>query len=138
MTRLGLLAVLIVGTGLSLVSQALRFEVASIKPAPKDIAVPTGAPAPDRFYRSNIELLNLINYAFDMRAFRIFGAEGWASTDEWEVSAKADRPLNLAEMRAMVRQLMADRFGLKIHRETRELPIYHLVVARDDKRLARR
>jgi uncharacterized protein (TIGR03435 family) len=135
MTRLGLfLALIILGTALPLTSQVARFEVASIKPAAKDIALP-GPSAPDRFYRRSISLLDLINYAFDMRAFRIFGADGWPSTEQWDISAKADRPLNLAEMRTMVQQLMADRFALKIRRETRDLPIYHMVVARDDKRL---
>jgi uncharacterized protein (TIGR03435 family) len=73
-----------------------------------------------------------------MRAFRIFGAAGWPSTDQWQVSAKTDRPLTAAEMRERVQRLLADRFRLKSHRETRELPIYHLVVDRDDRRLGPR
>jgi uncharacterized protein (TIGR03435 family) len=111
------------------------FEVASIKPAPKELPLGGAPSSPDRFYRANITLQNLINYAYDMRAFRIIGGPAWISSDRWEVSAKAATALQPSQMARLVRRLLADRFALKVHTETRDLPIYHLVLARADGRL---
>jgi uncharacterized protein (TIGR03435 family) len=111
-----------------------RFAAASVKPA-AGIPPQGGAASPDRFYRADITLLNLINYAFDMRAFRIQGGPGWISTTRWEVIAKAERAVTAGEMRRLVQRLLQDRFALRTHVETRDLPIYQLVMSREDRRL---
>jgi uncharacterized protein (TIGR03435 family) len=115
--------------------ETLRFEVASVKRAASEPPLPGGPTSPDRFYRTNITLRNLINYAYDLRLFRILGGPEWTGSDRWDVSAKAERAPSLAEMRTMVQRLLAERFGLKAHLETRDLPTYDLVLARDDGRL---
>ena len=113
-------------------------SAASIKPAANEPPVVNLQSSPDRFYRAIITLRNLINYAYDMRAFRIVGGPDWASSDRWEVSAKADTAVTPSEMARLVRRLLADRFALKTHLETRELPIYNLVLGRGDRRLGPR
>jgi uncharacterized protein (TIGR03435 family) len=110
------------------------FEVASIKPAPKELSLAIVQPSPDRFHRANITLRSLINYAYDMREFRIIGGPAWIASDRWEVSAKAESAVPPAAMPKLVQRLLADRFALKAHAETRELPTYHLVLARNDRR----
>ena len=116
-------------------SAALAFEVASIKPAPKDPPLTIVRPSPDRFYRANITLHNLINYAYDLHTFRIVGGPDWITSDRWDVSAKAESAVPPLQMARLVQRLLADRFALKTHVETRELPIYNLVLARSDGRL---
>lgn len=114
---------------------APAFDVASIKPAANDLPLGTTAPSPDRFYRAGTTLRTLIGYAYDMRDFRLVGGPAWMASDRWEVSAKAATAVTPGEMRLLVQQLLADRFALKVHRETRELPIYNMVLARRDGRL---
>ena len=77
--------------------------------------------------------------AFDIPQSRIFNAPGWTSSQPFDIEAKSDdalerrlhdlppdqaRPIKLA----MIQALLVNRFGLKTHREQRELPIYELVV----------
>ncbi len=111
------------------------FEVASIKSAPNEPPLPVGLLSPDRFYRPTITLRNLISYAYAVQHFRIVGGPEWAASERWQVSAKAATAVPPLEMARLVQRLLADRFGMKAHMETRELPIYYLVPARSDSRL---
>jgi uncharacterized protein (TIGR03435 family) len=142
MIRSALILVVLVGSVAVLAAQtqnapgpSATFEVVSIKPAPKVPPLAIVQPSPNRFYRANITLQNLINYAYDMRGFRIIGGPDWVTSDRWEVSAKADTAVAPAEMPRLVQRVLADRFALKVHSETRVLPIYNLVLARSDGRL---
>jgi uncharacterized protein (TIGR03435 family) len=66
---------------------------------------------------------------------QIIGGPGWLDTDRFDIAAKM-MPMTTAEdMLAMVRALLADRFKLQTHSETRELSVYALVPARSDGRL---
>ena len=136
MTRLAVLLTLIVASGLILCARQATpaFEVASIKPA-KERALLNGATSPDRFYVPNFTLRQLMEYAYAIPQFGILGGPDWMASERWEVSARAARIESPVEKRAMVRQLMAERFRLKTHQETRELPIYTLILARSDRRL---
>jgi uncharacterized protein (TIGR03435 family) len=114
---------------------APAFEVASIKPAPNEPPLPVGLPSPDRFYRPTVTLRSLINYAYGVQDFRIVGGPEWAASERWQVSAKAATAVPPLEMARLVQRLLADRFAIKAHMETRELQIYYLVPARNDGRL---
>jgi uncharacterized protein (TIGR03435 family) len=111
------------------------FEVISIKPRTGD--TPTGKipNAPDRFVRPNVTVAQLMEYAFEVRDFQILGGAGWVRSDRFEVSAKAESAVPDAQMRLMVRRLLAERFGLDVHRETREMDTYALVTSRRDGQL---
>ena len=136
MTHLWPLLAMIVASGLTVAAQQTppAFEVASIKPA-TGRALPNGTTSPDRFYVPNFTLRQLIEYAYAMPQFRILGGPAWMASERWEVSARADRIDSPEEKRAMVQHLMAERFRLKTHLETRELPTYTLALARGDGRL---
>ena len=140
MTRVVALAVAsIVGLSAALVvaqpaSQA--FEVVSIKSRVGPGPIGGGGNAPDRFERPDTDLMLLIRFAYDLFPFQVVGGPEWVTSKRWEVSAKASGPVNgTAAMRLLVRRMLADRFGLKTHQETRELPIYELLMVRSDKRL---
>ncbi|MCU1325955.1 MAG: hypothetical protein JWN34_1325 [Bryobacterales bacterium] len=51
----------------------------------------------------------------------------WAESEEFEIRAKAARPVKLAEMKLLGPAMLADRFGLRSHRETKMVPGYVLL-----------
>ena len=112
-----------------------RFEVISIKPRTGDTPSGNIPNAPDRFVRPNVTVAQLIEFAFDVRAFQIIGGPGWLRSDRYEVAAKAETAAPQAQMRLMVQRLLAERFGLEVRRETREMDTYALVTARRDGQL---
>jgi uncharacterized protein (TIGR03435 family) len=111
------------------------FETASIKEATEPSR---GVFAPDRFSRNHITLSLLLVYAYQMSEFQIVGGPDWVRERRYDVLAKADSRPTADQMRLMVRRLLAERFALKTHLETRELPRYALVMARSDRRLGPR
>jgi uncharacterized protein (TIGR03435 family) len=136
------IAIVALCAGVSVTAQqpatdTLRFEVASIKPAPAEWPRAVGRPAPDRFYVPRTPLRALIRNAYRLADFQLLGGPAWIDTEAWEVTAKADRVPAAGEMRVMLQRLLEERFALKAHHETRDLPIYNLVLARSDGRLGR-
>ena len=112
------------------------FDVISIRPRTADTPPGTVPNAPDRFVRPNVSVAQLIEFAYEIRDFQIINGPGWLRSDRFEVSAKAESAVTqVQQMRLMVQRLLADRFGLRVHRETREMETYALVTARRDGRL---
>jgi uncharacterized protein (TIGR03435 family) len=110
-----------------------EFEVVSVKPSAQ--ALTFGPISPDRFVRRNITLSLLLVYAYELSEFQIQGGPDWVRNARFEVEAKADKRPTREQMRLMVRRLLGERFGLRVHTETRDLPRYALVKARSDGRL---
>jgi uncharacterized protein (TIGR03435 family) len=133
----------------------LTFEVASIKPAAQDARgtmirmMPGGA-----LTVTNATLRLLVTVAYDVRDFQISGGPGWVGSERYDVNAKAEssassesvpedprnmtdaqRKTNQEQMRQRLQALLADRFQLTIHRETKEAPVYALVVAKNGPKL---
>ena len=89
----------------------------------------------------NVDLKTIIQWAYDLPQSRIVGGPSWLDSARWDIEAKADNALDMQksydpaaarlEKRRMVQALLAERFHLTVHRETRQLPIYNLVVAKD-------
>jgi uncharacterized protein (TIGR03435 family) len=77
----------------------------------------------------------LIRFAYDLPGFQVSGGPSWLDSVRFDVVAKAEGDVSLEQKRLMLRTLLAERFKLLTHKETRELPIYALVMARSDKRL---
>jgi uncharacterized protein (TIGR03435 family) len=109
----------------------LTFDVASVRqnksagPSKWDFA------AGGRFTATNMPVQMLIRIAYRIQDFQLSGASD-VLNDRFDIVAKADgnRPVN--ELELMLRTLLGDRFRLTVHNETRELPIYALVMARSD------
>jgi uncharacterized protein (TIGR03435 family) len=116
-------------------ADTLDFEAASIK---ESHGVSTMPQAPDRFTRPNITLSLILVYAYQMSEFQIQGGPDWVRTRRFDIDAKAAGIVSADQMRMMVRRLLAERFNLKTHLETRDLPRYALVLARSDRRLGPR
>jgi uncharacterized protein (TIGR03435 family) len=86
-----------------------------------------------RFTATNVPLKMLLRQAYNVQDFQVVGGPDWLGSDRFDVVAKApEEGLNFESMRPMLRSLLADRFKLKVHDETRQMPIYALVKARSD------
>ena len=112
------------------------FEVASVK---ANISGERGVailpPLGGRFKATNITLGLLIRTAYDIEDFQISGGPKWLNNDRYDVEAKAEGNSNLKETRLMLQSLLVERFKLVLHQETKELPVYVLVVAKGGPKL---
>jgi len=87
------------------------------------------------FTATNADLTTLLINAFNIKPDLIFGLPRWAGSTRWNLQAKiidsdllALKKLTDDQRRSMLAQVLADRFHLKTHTETKQLPIYNLVV----------
>jgi uncharacterized protein (TIGR03435 family) len=123
------------------------FEVATIKPSqPSTAGVRAFGPkGSDRFVAMNVTVKDLIDFAYTIDDDRqVVGLSGWiisnrydidAKVSDAEVAAMSKLPQSYNPYRFMQQALLADRFKLKVHFETRSLPIYALVVAKGGPKL---
>jgi uncharacterized protein (TIGR03435 family) len=119
------------------------FEVASVKPSTAgNNFVGIGRQPGGRFTANNVPLRLLIQNAFRVRDFQIMGGPDWMATERWNIDAKAEEgsiptptgpsdPNVPDSVSLMLQSLLEDRFQMKFHRETRELPVYNLLVSKD-------
>jgi uncharacterized protein (TIGR03435 family) len=80
----------------------------------------------------------LIRQAYgQLQDFQVVGGPAWINSDRFDMEAKPEGggPMTPQVLQSVFRQILEDRFALKVHRETRELPIYALMLARSDGRL---
>jgi uncharacterized protein (TIGR03435 family) len=91
-------------------------------------------PTPGRFTIANTPLRFIILYAFDLRDHQLVGVPEWAVETAFDITATYPTGFQptAKNTREMTQRLLADRFGLVMHHETRELPMYALVVVRKD------
>jgi uncharacterized protein (TIGR03435 family) len=109
------------------------FEVASVKPNKSgDQHITVHVQPGGRFNATNITLRLLIRNAYRVQDFQISGGPNWLNSEHFDILAKAEGNPSPDEFSAMMRALLADRFKLVVHTETRELPVYALVLARND------
>lgn len=86
-----------------------------------------------RFLVENCTLNYIIQRAYGLRDFQVAGGPGWAADgtgERFDIQAQTNAAISAEEMKLMAQTLLADRFHLKVHRETRVVPIYALTVAK--------
>ena len=125
-------------------ADAPAFEVASVKPNMSgEPFIRMGGP-PGRFNATNVPLRQLIQIAYQIQPFQLDGGPGWIGSDRFDIVAKvggdlqvppAPGPGVVGSVQLMMRTLLADRFKLVVHHETKEQAIYALVLARADGKL---
>jgi uncharacterized protein (TIGR03435 family) len=79
--------------------------------------------------------VQLIMNAYHVQDFQVVSGPAWLNEDGFDIEAKGDPNATNAQVMLMLQSLLEDRFGLKYHRETRELPVYALTVARGGAKL---
>jgi uncharacterized protein (TIGR03435 family) len=121
---------------------APAFEVATVKPNKSGQQfMRMGGGANGRFEATNVPVRLLIRNAYQLQDFQIVGAPSWINDTRFDVIAKMPDGIVLTPgpppgpMALMMRTLLADRFKLATHTETREMPVYALVLARSDGKL---
>jgi uncharacterized protein (TIGR03435 family) len=120
------------------------FEVASVKQNKSGEGfIRFGLQPGGRFTAQNVPVRELIRFAYNLQPFQIEGGPGWVSSDRFDVTAKAEGdipptgPGQSGPIQEMMQGLLAERFKLKIRRETKEMPVYALVMARSDGKLGK-
>lgn len=112
---------------------SLSFEVASVKPnAAGPLALQRVLMQGDRVTITNVPLLVIIQAAYRLDQDQIEGEPGWIGRERFDITAKADQPTSQERLREMLRALLADRFRLVAHTETRDAQVYALVMASRD------
>lgn len=145
MLHLGMAIALFTGSGAAQAPSApgptdrLTFEVASIKPNRSgDLRSRTDAAPNGRVMATNVPLNDLVRTAFELQPQEmVMGdrAPAWITADRWDIEAKAAGEPSPQQMRAMLRNLLIDRFKLVARREVRNMPAYAIVLARNDRQL---
>jgi len=135
----------------------LTFEVASIKPSDPRAGglMPPPSPLTGSEWRvSNITVKDLVMAAYNVRDFQVSGGPAWISTARYEIAAKAPRAANAdplpsdsrqwtddqrqilqEQQRLRIQALLASRFHLEMHRESKDEPLYALVVGKNGSKL---
>jgi uncharacterized protein (TIGR03435 family) len=106
------------------------FEVASIKAHPAGESFGGTGVSPGMMNVRNLPLRRLIRNAFKVSDFQIAGAPDWVNSQGFDIVAKAEGELRGDRVLLMLRALLEDRFQLRVHRETKEGPVYELTVAK--------
>jgi uncharacterized protein (TIGR03435 family) len=104
-----------------------QFEVASIKPSNSQ-SIQYVRPLPSRL-TADASLQDLTHYAYGVPPFRVVGGPERVMSVRYQIDATASGGTSRDRMFLMLRSLLEDRFQLKIHRETREQPVFALVAA---------
>jgi len=118
------------------------FEVASVKPNNSNSTNSSTSFNRGRFVATNVTVKLLLMSAYRVQDFQIIGGPGWIGSDAFDIEAKPEEgavpqqqgprdPTAIDPMSLMVQSLLEDRFELKLHRETRELPVYILSIGKD-------
>lgn len=87
------------------------------------------------FTATNATLNVLVAFAYNVRKHQISGGPDWLNSERYDVLAKAEPAPRGDEVRNMVRTLLTDRFKLKLRHETKELPMFDLVLAKNGPKL---
>ncbi len=125
---------------------ALMYEVVSIKPHKSGDEMFKMMFEKDGFSAIMVTLRMLIRTAYGVDDSRIFGAPNWLDSEKYDVEARMEKSVanRLGEMsedqrnvekRRMLQALLADRFKLMFHRETKQLGMYVLVIAKNGPKL---
>jgi len=125
------------GATISVDPSGPRFEVASIKPAPPvapELLRLPGTPLGVRMDKAQasfggMSLSALISYAYGVKLAQISGPE-WLTTQRFDIVAKLPEGGSSERVPEMMQGLLAGRFGLKLHRESKEFSVYALVAAK--------
>jgi uncharacterized protein (TIGR03435 family) len=124
----------------------VKFEVTSVKKSgpPGQGMMPFRLQG-GRFSMGQMTVGNLITLGYGIQRFQLVGGPAWMNSDRFDINAVSeDVPLQPTppgvpnRMQLLVRSLLKERFALVTHKETRELPLSYLVLAREDGKLGER
>jgi uncharacterized protein (TIGR03435 family) len=113
------------------------WDVSTVKPSDPDARQSMLWFTPDGMKIVNVPLAMAVRVGLNLEDDRIFGIPAWAKTARFDIEAKVApedvtklKAMKMDERREMLVALLLDRFAMKDHPETKELPLYNLVVAK--------
>ena len=108
------------------------FAVATIRPSAQSVKFERDGKteiARDRLLMRDVTVSTCIKWAYGVQQSQISGP-AWIASDHFDIEAKPDEPASEAQMKAMMQTLLADRFKLTFHRQSKELKSFALTVAK--------
>jgi uncharacterized protein (TIGR03435 family) len=92
-----------------------------------------------QFVIVNRSVEGMLMFAYGVHKKQIVGAPSWIATERWDVRGVPDIPgaPSLKQAQTLTRRLLEERFGLKVHRETKELAVYAITVAKGGEKMTR-
>lgn len=108
----------------------LAFDVATIRPSDPNMQNGGIKPLPggNGYITQNVPVKLMISLMYEVPMRQIIGGPDWMNTDRYDIEAKADGSYSKDDLHLMFQSLLADRFNLKFHKETKEGPVYALTV----------
>jgi uncharacterized protein (TIGR03435 family) len=112
------------------------FDVASVKPNLTSRGGGEGSRrekvdhSPGSLNMQNVSFSSAVQWAYSVKEYQVSGPD-WLASERYDVVAKAADAAPEAQLRLMLQALLADRFKLAMHRETRTLPVYELLVGKN-------
>lgn len=134
MNRNAIFLLLIATAGFAQSDGNPSFDVATVRPVQGDSRTSVLGVDPGNLVMRGYDLSRCLQWAYEMQPEQIEGP-GWLNETRFDIVAKAANPVDEEHLRLMLRRLLADRFGLKLHQETRVLPTYEVTLAKDGPRL---
>jgi uncharacterized protein (TIGR03435 family) len=113
-------------------SSAVAFEAASVKANMAGDNLNLFQMTPGRVTATGAPRAELVRFAFQIQPVRIIGLPDWSRADRFDIVGKLEGTPDPGSVNAAMRALLAERFKLTTHTETRELPIYALIKAKGD------
>jgi uncharacterized protein (TIGR03435 family) len=109
---------------------APAFDVTTVRPNLSLTSGGTGSLRGGRLALPNVTLKSLLLMAYQVKQYQVVGGPGWIGTDKFDVEGKTESNITFAQSYPMLQALLADRFQVRLHRETRDLPVYRLELAK--------
>jgi uncharacterized protein (TIGR03435 family) len=122
--------VLAAGVALGQPTPKVEFDIVSIKPADPAAPAHMAQQMPGGFRGRNLRLFELIIGAWHLNRDQLIGGPNWLETTGWDIDARFPSGTSPAMVSQMMQAMLADRFRLVAHLETRTLPVYELTVAK--------
>ena len=110
------------------------FEVASVRLNRSDSGSSRFSSNKGSVRSTNVSLRDFIKWAYGVKDYQVMGPD-WLASQKFDIVAKAEAPVSDKQLMAMLQALLAERFKLAIHHETKERAVYELVVGKNGSRL---
>jgi uncharacterized protein (TIGR03435 family) len=111
-----------------------EFEVVSVKPADPSDTGSMSSSGTSVLWRGT-SVRNLVLMAYKLNSYQLTGGPKWLESARFDIAAKFPEGVGRDWMPEMIQAMLADRFKLEIHRETRSVPEFALVVAKGGAKL---
>jgi uncharacterized protein (TIGR03435 family) len=123
-------------------AESPTFEVASVKPAAPQTGMGIsvmmrggpGSADPGQITYTNVTLKNVLINAYAVKGYQLSGPK-WLDSERFDIVAKIPKGATKEQFRLMLQNLLAERFKLTLHHETKEFPMYALVVGKGGPKL---